>query len=198
MQAEVAEASEPAAQGRGGSSSLPHKRNPVLSMLALEAAQRVPGLAATLLVQLTPEHERGLGQWQSQWFTLRELLCASASAVAAMAEVAEGLQIDSAAMRAGIERSKGLVFSEAVATRLAQSLGKSEAHALTEKLCRQAVQSGAPLLEVMRADREVERAIPAAELGALFEPGRHFGAAAAMLERAIACWRKSSPRGTAL
>src|SRR5688572_13244203 len=77
MQQEVGEAAEAAKVGRGGSSSMPHKRNPALSMLALEAAQRAPGLAATLLSQLTPEHERGLGQWQSQWFTLRELVCAT-------------------------------------------------------------------------------------------------------------------------
>jgi 3-carboxy-cis,cis-muconate cycloisomerase len=191
MQPEVGEVAEPAAAGRGGSSSLPHKRNPALSMLALEASQRAPGLAATLLAQLTPEHERGLGQWQSQWFTLRELMCASASAAAAMAEVAQGLQIDADAMRANLERSKGLVFSEAVAMRLARTLGKSEAHALTERLCRGAAQSGASLVEVMRADREVARAIPASELPGLFEPERHFGAAGAMIERAIADWQRA-------
>jgi 3-carboxy-cis,cis-muconate cycloisomerase len=76
-----------------------HKRNPVLSMLALEAAQRVPGLAATLLAQLTAEHERGLGQWQSQWFTLRELALCASSAIAAMAEALGALEIDEAAMR---------------------------------------------------------------------------------------------------
>jgi 3-carboxy-cis,cis-muconate cycloisomerase len=103
MQREVGEAAEASAAGRGGSSSMPHKRNPALSMLALEAAQRAPGLAATLLGQLTPEHERGLGQWQSQWFTLRELACAAASGAAAMAEALDGLEIDEKAMRANLE-----------------------------------------------------------------------------------------------
>ena len=84
---------------------MPHKRNPAGSLLALEAAQRTPGLAATLLAQLTPEHERGLGQWQSQWFTLRELACAASSGLAAMAGVLEGLQVDAAAMRANLDRS---------------------------------------------------------------------------------------------
>lgn len=104
MQREVAEAAEGAKAGRGGSSSMPHKRNPALSMLALEAAQRAPGLAATLLVQLTPEHERGLGQWQSQWFTLRELACATASGVAAMAEVLAGLEVNERTMRENLAR----------------------------------------------------------------------------------------------
>ena len=104
MQREVGEASEGAAAGRGGSSSMPHKRNPALSMIALEAAQRAPGLAATLLAQLTPEHERGLGQWQSQWFTLRELACATASGAAAMADALEGLEVNEKAMRDNLAR----------------------------------------------------------------------------------------------
>ena len=99
MQPEVGEAAEAAKAGRGASSSMPHKRNPALCVLALEAAQRAPGLAATLLGQLTPEHERGLGQWQSQWFTLRELAYAASSATAAMADVLAELEVDEAAMR---------------------------------------------------------------------------------------------------
>jgi 3-carboxy-cis,cis-muconate cycloisomerase len=103
MQREVGEAAEAAAAGRGGSSSMRHKRNPALSMLALEAAQRAPGLAATLLGQLTPEHERGLGQWQSQWFTLRELLCCAASGTAAMADALLGLEVNEAVMRSNLD-----------------------------------------------------------------------------------------------
>ena len=102
MQPEVGEAAEAAKAGRGGSSSMAHKRNPALSMLALEAAQRAPALAATLLAQLTPEHERGLGQWQSQWFTLRELVCATASGTAAMADALQGLEVDEQAMLANL------------------------------------------------------------------------------------------------
>jgi len=102
MQPEIGEASEAAP---GGSSSMAHKRNPSQSLLALEAALRVPGLLATLIAQLTPEHERGLGQWQSQWLTMRELLCATGSALAAMADVLETLRVDADAMRANIERS---------------------------------------------------------------------------------------------
>src|SRR5258708_12844579 len=82
LQPEIGELAEPAAAGRGGSSSMPHKRNPAGCLLALEAARRAPGLAATLLNQMDPEHERGLGHWQSQWLTLRELACAGASALA--------------------------------------------------------------------------------------------------------------------
>jgi 3-carboxy-cis,cis-muconate cycloisomerase len=187
MQPEVAEAAESAA---GGSSSMPHKRNPSGSVLALEAAQRVPGLAATLLGQLTPEHERGLGQWQSQWLTLRELLCAASSAVASMAEVLEGLRVDTAAMSANLERSRGLVFSEAVSMRLSGELGKSAAHSLTERLSATAMREGKTLLEVLRADPAVADAISPSELVGLFDPQRGFGAAPGVIERVLARWRQ--------
>jgi 3-carboxy-cis,cis-muconate cycloisomerase len=83
---------------------MPHKRNPALCMLALEAGQRAPGLAATLLAGLSPEHERGLGQWQGQWLVMRQLFLAASSAVGAMAEVLAGLEVDTAAMQANLER----------------------------------------------------------------------------------------------
>jgi 3-carboxy-cis,cis-muconate cycloisomerase len=188
MQPEIGEVAEPAA---GGSSSMPHKRNPSGSLLALEASQRAPGLAATLLGQLTPEHERGIGHWQSQWFTLRALLCASASALASMAEVLEGLQVDVTAMRRNLDRSLGLVYSEAVATRLADSLGKSEAHVLTEKLCSIAAREGKTLMEVVRADPQAAGAIPAGEMESLFQPERGFAAAQAMIERVLQEWSRA-------
>ena len=191
MQPEVREVFEPAAEGRGGSSSMPHKRNPVGCLAALEAAQRVPGLAATLLAQLCPEHERGIGQWQSQWFTLRDLLCSAASALAAMAEVLEDLQVDAAAMRANLARSRGLVYSENVSISLSRSLGKQAAHALTEKLCETVVREGKTLIEVTRADPQASSAIGAGEIAGLFEPESCFGASAAMIERALADWTQS-------
>jgi adenylosuccinate lyase len=113
------------------------------------------GLAATLLAQLAPEHERGLGQWQSQWFTLRKLLSATASGLAAMAEVLKGLEVD----------------------------------ALTERLCAQTLREDITLPEAMRADAEVARAVPQAELAALFDAERAFGSAGAMIRRAFAEWR---------
>jgi 3-carboxy-cis,cis-muconate cycloisomerase len=191
MQPEIGEALEPAGAGRGGSSALPHKRNPAASLLALEAAQRTPGLAATLLANLTPEHERGLGQWQGQWFTLRSLLCATASGVAAMAETLEGLEVRPDAMRANLDRTQGLVFSEAVSLRLAKGLGKAGAHALTEELCARAVQEKKHLREVMRADAEVARLLP--DLEKLFEAKDTYGSAHAMIDRALATWRRTVP-----
>ena len=190
MQPELGEALEPAGEGRGGSSALPHKRNPAASLLALEAAQRAPGLAATLLANLTPEHERGLGQWQGQWFTLRSLLCMTASGVAAMAETLERLEVRPEAMRANLERTQGLVFSEGVSLHLAQTLGKSAAHALTEKLCARAVQEKKHLREVMRADAQIAKLVPDVE--ELFEAKNAFGSAQSMIDRVLATWRRTA------
>jgi 3-carboxy-cis,cis-muconate cycloisomerase len=193
MQPEVGEAFEPAGAGRGGSSALPHKRNPAASLLALEAASRAPGLAATLLGQLTPEHERGLGQWQGQWFTLRGLVCATASGLAATTEVLQGLEVRPEAMAANLERTQGLVFSEAIALRLAQVLGKSAAHALTEKLCARALHEGKHLREVARGDAQVTSVVSTTELDTLFEAERSFGSAGLMIDRVLATWRETAP-----
>jgi 3-carboxy-cis,cis-muconate cycloisomerase len=188
MQPEIGEASEPAGAGRGGSSSMPHKRNPSGCLLALEAAQRAPGLAATLLGELAPEHERGIGQWQTQWFTLRELAGAAASALAAMSEVLRGLEVNAAAMRANLERTRGLVFSEAVSLRLGR--------ALADKLAEKAVREGKHLLEVMQADPEVSKSMTKNEVKELFDAGRTFGSAPAMIDQVLAEWasaRESAP-----
>ncbi|HTP61591.1 MAG TPA: 3-carboxy-cis,cis-muconate cycloisomerase [Burkholderiales bacterium] len=190
MQPEVGEAAEPSGAGRGGSSAMPHKRNPVGCLAALEAAQRVPGLAATLLAQLAPEHERGIGQWQSQWFTLRDLFCSTGSALDAMAEVLAGLTIDEQVMRANLDRSRGLVYSENVSIHLARTLGKQAAHALTEKLCETAVREGKSLSEVLRAD-PAGKTMDAKALENLFDPQSSFGSAGAMIERALAEWTQS-------
>jgi 3-carboxy-cis,cis-muconate cycloisomerase len=180
MQPEIGEVSEPAVPGRGGSSSMPHKRNPAGCLLAMEAAVRAPALAATLLAELSPEFERGLGQWQSQWFTLRRLACSTASALAAIAEVLEGLEVDAQAMRMNLERTKGLVYSEAVSLRLSR--------ALADRLCEQAVKEDRSLYDVMRSDAEVRKLMAEDELQKLFEPQNSFGSAPAMIERVLADW----------
>jgi 3-carboxy-cis,cis-muconate cycloisomerase len=171
---------------------MPHKRNPVGCLAALEAAQRAPALASTLLAQLAPEHERGIGQWQSQWFTLRDLLCSTAGALDAMTEVLGGLVVDAAAMRANLDRTRGLVYSENVALHLSGTLGKQAAHALTENLCETAMREGKSLSEVLRDDPQAGRTVDAKTLAALFDPQSCFGAAPAMIHRALAEWARAN------
>ena len=193
MQPEVGEAFEPTGAGRGGSSALPHKRNPVGAMVAREAALRTPGLVSILVSQVAGEHERGLGQWQGQFWTLGELFAATGSAAESMIEVVEGLSIDAATMQRNLDAMQGLVYAEALSTSLAATLGKSAAHARVEALCRDAQTSGRALREVLEADAELASLVPPAERDRLFSPASQFGSAGTMIDRAIAAWRK---RGT--
>ena len=189
MQPEVAEAFEPTGAGRGGSSALPHKRNPVGSMLAREAGWRAPALVSTLMVEIAGEHERGLGQWQSQFWTLGELYDAAGSAAASMVEVLEGLTIDADAMRRNLDALRGFVYAEGVSMALAASLGKAAAHARVEALCRECDIAGTTLREALDADPELAALLPQARRDELFAPERQFGSAATMIDRALAAWR---------
>ncbi|MBS0520206.1 MAG: 3-carboxy-cis,cis-muconate cycloisomerase, partial [Proteobacteria bacterium] len=133
MQIEVGEASEPSGPGRGASSTMPHKRNPVGAALTLAAANRAPHLAATIVSGMVQEHERALGGWQSEWPTLAALVETMGSAVEAMAEVAPGLVIDTDAIQANMDAAEAAVFAERATFLLAEKMGKQKAHAMVEK-----------------------------------------------------------------
>src|SRR5258708_25830102 len=114
MQTEIAEVAEPGGEGRGGSSTMPHKRNPMSCSLTLAAAQRVPGLVASFLSAMIQEHERGVGGWQAEWPIIASVVQSTGLAVASMAEVAEGLSIDPGRMRTNIDSvNRGLFAARA-------------------------------------------------------------------------------------
>jgi 3-carboxy-cis,cis-muconate cycloisomerase len=173
-QAEVGELAEPAGAGRGGSSTMPHKRNPVAAMAALAGALRVPQRVAALLAAMAQEHERGLGNAQAELAEAAGLYVSAHGALKALADVAGDLQVDRTRMRAHIDAQQGLVFAEAVAMRLGERLGRHHAHALLERLSRQAVAEGRHLreltLEALQADASA--GVPPEEIAALFDPER--------------------------
>ena len=127
MQTEVAEAFEPSAPGRGGSSTLPHKRNPVGAAAVSACARRAHALLPVIFGGMIQEHERAVGGWQAEWQTLTELLCLAGGAVGRVRETIEGLEVDADAMRANLARTGGLLMAERVTFALARDMDRTAA-----------------------------------------------------------------------
>jgi len=185
-QTEVGEALEPVTPGRGGSSTLPQKRNPVGAAVALGAAVRVPGLVATMLSAAVQEHERGLGNWPAEWEVLPELVMLTAGALDAMAEVVAGLDVDAARMRANLDLTRGQIFAEAAQMALAPAIGRDTAHALVGRACRRAAAEGAHLRDILLQEPQVTAVLDRAAIERLFDPARYLGESGAFIERALA------------
>jgi len=164
MQGEVGEAAEPGADGRGGSSTMPHKRNPTGCSLILAAANRVPGLVASFLFGMAQEHERGVGGWQAEWATIARVMEDTSLALASMTEVAEGLSVDASRMRANIDATCGLIFAERAMMLLAPRIGRDAAHKLLEEATRQAKLSDV-LAEHLSPEEIQDLNIPESYLG---------------------------------
>jgi 3-carboxy-cis,cis-muconate cycloisomerase len=185
MQTEAAEAFEPAANGKGGSSAMPHKRNPVGLVAIRAAAVRAPGLAASLLAGMAQEHERSAGGWHAEWEVLPELFRLAGGAALHAAEILEGLELDPARMRANLDMTQGLPFAEAVTMALIPSLGRAGAHALVEVAAKAAVTQRRHLKAVLSEDAQVGALLSATALEDLFDPARRLGAAAGFIGRVL-------------
>jgi 3-carboxy-cis,cis-muconate cycloisomerase len=192
-QTEVAELSESGAPGRGGSSSMPHKRNPVGSAAVLSAATRVPSLVATLLAAMPNEHERALGGWQSEWETLPEIVSLSAAALAHLRSVIDGLQVDTERMRRNIDASRGMVMAESVTVALATSLGRAQAHQIVEAACHKAYAANSDLLTVLQTEPEVVGVLSEQRLAQLFDPLSYVGEAGNFVDRVLKAYQQRKP-----
>lgn len=190
MQTEVGELAEPAAAGRGGSSTMPHKRNPVGCAATLAAAVRVPALVAAMLTAMVQEHERALGGWQAEWQTLPQIVQLTAGALRQMRQVAEGLTVDAERMRSNLECTHGLIMAEAVSLALGARIGRMQAHQVVEQACRAAVASGRHLRQVLAENAQVGAELPAAELERMFDPTAYLGVTAAFVERVLQAYER--------
>ncbi len=186
MQTEVGEAFEPAGEGRGGSSTMPHKRNPVAAAAGLACAAMAPQLCATILASQVQEHERAAGAWAAEWPTFPALALVTSGALAAVVDIAEGLDVDIERMRANLDITHGQIMAEAIAFRLAEKVGKSEAHKLVEEASKKAHATGKHLKDVLAAEPKVTAIIPANSLSKLFDPMSYQGVAQQFIDRLIA------------
>lgn len=188
-QTEIAELAEPHAPGRGGSSAMPHKRNPVACAAVLAAATRAPGLVTTMLSAMPQENERALGGWQAEWECLPQIVQLSGAALEQSLHMMAGLQVDAARMRSNLEVTHGLIMAEAVTLALAQAMGRPAAYALIERACQQAVSEQRHLRDVLSDRTEVTAILSNAQLVALFDPLHYIGQAQTFVERAVQAWR---------
>jgi 3-carboxy-cis,cis-muconate cycloisomerase len=185
MQTDVAEAFEPSGEGRGGSSTMPHKRNPVAAATALAAANMAPNLAATIFAAQVQDHERSAGPWHAEWPTLPSLLLVTSGALAAIVDIAEGLEVDAARMRVNLDATQGLIMAEAVTFALAEKMGKSDAHHLVEAASRKALAGKQHLRDVLTGDPKVTTHLGADKLAKLFDPMAYQGVSQAMIDRLL-------------
>ncbi|RON55072.1 3-carboxy-cis,cis-muconate cycloisomerase [Pseudomonas frederiksbergensis] len=186
MQTEAAEVFEPAAPGKGGSSTMPHKRNPVGAAVLIGAAARVPGLLSTLFSAMPQEHERSLGLWHAEWETLPEICCLVSGSLQQALLLADGLEVDAVRMARNLDLTQGLVLAEAVSIVLAQRVGRDSAHHLLEQCCKRAVAEQRHLREVLGDEPQVTAQLSVAELDRLLDPAHYLGQAHTWVERAVA------------
>ncbi|MFD9035585.1 lyase family protein [Streptomyces sp. NPDC059567] len=183
---EVGEVAEPSGgAGRGASSAMPHKRNPVLATLIRSAALQVPALAGALAQCLVAEDERSAGVWHAEWQLLRECLRLTGGAAHTAAELVEGLEVRAERMRENVALTGSQIVSERIAAVLAPRLGKAAAKELLTWASVTADRDGRPLPEVLADSPELAGVMDRAEVDALCDPAAYTGAAGPLVDRAL-------------
>ncbi len=186
MQTEVAEAFEPFQAGRGASSTMPQKRNPVAGNFVHACAALVRQQASILTEAMVQDHERATGPFQMEWAAVPEIFCLSAGALSHTASLAQGLVIDAARMRANLDMTGGLVLSEAVMMGLAPTLGRDVAHDLVYDICREVADGKGAFLDLLEADPTIAAHMNRRQLAGLLDPGGYTGLAGLMVDRVLA------------
>jgi 3-carboxy-cis,cis-muconate cycloisomerase len=184
-QTEVAEVAEATAPGKGGSSAMPHKRNPVDTVGVLAAARLALGVAPTILSAMAQEHERAVGGWQAEWAAIPNLFRFTAGAVERAHSAVAGLQVDSDQMRANLDRSGGLIMAESLTMALAPHIGRPEAQRMVQAACGRAQVVGATLHQAALDDPQIRAALSADDIDRALDPAGYLGSADALIDRAL-------------
>ena len=188
MQTEVSEVYEPYAHGRGSSSTMPQKRNPISSCYIHAQISVVRQHAAAMLDAMVADHERSTGPWEIEWIVLPEAFCLLAGALAQSRFVIDGLEVDAKRMRANLDMTRGLVVSEAVMMGLAPIIGREYAHDLVYDICRVAIKEERPLLDLLAANAEITKHVTRDQLAAMCDPAAYLGQSGVMVDRVLARW----------
>jgi 3-carboxy-cis,cis-muconate cycloisomerase len=186
MQTEVEEVYEPFHEGRGSSSTMPQKRNPISSVYITALVSVVRQQVAALLDAMVEDHERATGPWEIEWIVVPEIFCLTAGALAQTEFVLKGLQVDAKKMRANLDLTKGLIVSEAVMMGLGPYLGRQYAHDLVYDICRKVVATGRPLVDLLAENTEIAKHLDRPALEKLCDPANYLGEAGSMVDRVLA------------
>ncbi|MBK1660910.1 3-carboxy-cis,cis-muconate cycloisomerase [Paracraurococcus ruber] len=186
MQTEVAEVAEPHQEGRGGSSTMPQKRNPISCEYVIAQARGVQALVPQMLGAMAQDQERGTGPWQAEPLAVGQAFLLSHGALACARVIAEGLTVDAARMQRNLASTGGLIVAEAVMMGLAPVMGRGEAHHIVHHACDVALAEGVPLAEALLRDPQLAQKLPRAEVERLTDPAQYLGAAGAFVDRVLA------------
>jgi 3-carboxy-cis,cis-muconate cycloisomerase len=186
MQTEVGEVFEPYHHGRGSSSTMPQKRNPIASCYIHAAISVLRQHSAALMDAMVADHERSTGPWEIEWIVLPEAFCLIAGALKQSRAIVEGLEVDAAAMMRNIEMTGGLVMSEAVMMGLGPTIGREYAHDLVYDLCRESLSKKVPLIELLAAHPQIKPHVGRAELERMLDPANYLGQSGVMVDRVLA------------
>jgi 3-carboxy-cis,cis-muconate cycloisomerase len=186
MQTEVGEVSEPHEEGRGGSSTMPQKRNPIASEYILGATRAVQALVPVMLGSMIADHERATGPWQSESLAIPQCVALTAGALAHALSIAQGMTIDVDRMRRNLELTGGLIMAEAIATALGPRIGRAAAEAAVARACNRSIAESVPLATVLRNDPELQPHLADNEIDRLVDPALYLGSAGAFVDRVVA------------
>jgi len=186
MQTEIAEVFEPHQAGRGGSSTMPQKRNPIVSEYVIAASRGVHALVPLMLAAMAQDHERATGPWQSEQLALPQIFVLTSGALAHAVTLAEGITVDAARMRRNLDSTGGLILAEAVMMTLAEKTGRAVAHDLVEHACTRAIEQCRPLGDILAADSAITVHLAPPVLARLTDPTNYVGEAAAIVDRVVA------------
>jgi 3-carboxy-cis,cis-muconate cycloisomerase len=189
-QTEVGEAAEPAGEGRGGSSTLPHKQNPVLSVTAVANVRRVFDLSHTLQAAMLGEHERAAGAWHSEWEALSDALALTGGAATNIREVMEGLEVYPEKMLENLNTTGGLLLAENIATLAVERLGRLRAHDLVEEASQRVLEGGNSLREELLSEPRLAEVLSEEEIDAALDPAGYLGSAGEFVDRALKLYRE--------